>query len=223
MPDFKQKFYDITHLVQTEFDRSLELYGSKIQCRRGCSKCCSQIFRITPLDGWIIREHVKTLPLERQAELKQKAKEYLEKVPLIKGDLGGLETDHSAKNESLPFSKGEFAKREGVKSTDHPVSSSHPSLTKEGSINPPCPALGPEGECTIYEARPVVCRRFGMPIYDYKNPQNVYACDLNFKAGEEIRDDKLIPNQTEIGKKWDELKDEFGAGATTIAEAILGS
>ena len=95
-----------------------------------------------------------------------------------------------------------------------------------------CPALGTEGECTIYEARPVICRRFGMPIYDYKNPENVRACELNFKDGDEITDTMLIPNQTEIGMKWDELKDEFvasvprtdteteGVEGTTIAEAI---
>jgi Fe-S-cluster containining protein len=166
-PGFKEKFYDITALVQTEFDRNLELYGDKIQCRKGCSKCCSQIFRITAIDAWIIGEHIKSLHVNRQEELKQKAAAY----------------------------------RQGE----------------------PCPALGSEGECTIYEARPVICRRFGMPIYDYKNPQNVHACELNFSQGEEISDELLVPNQTEIGKKWDKLKEEFGEGSTTIAEAILNS
>jgi Fe-S-cluster containining protein len=179
MADFKQKFYDITDLIQVEFDRNLEIYGDKIQCRKGCSKCCSQIFRITKLDGWMISQHVKSLPEARRNELKQKAGEYAEGLP--------------------------------------------------------CPALGLEGECTIYEARPVICRRFGMPIYDYKNPANVHACELNFKDGDEITDDKLIPNQTEIGMKWDEVKDEFasrlpltggeteGVEGTTIAEAIANA
>lgn len=178
--ELKSKFYDITSLIQTEFDRNLDIYGDKIQCRQGCSKCCSQIFRITKLDGWIIGEHIRSLPEARRNELKQKAKEYL----------------------------------------DHPGSSSHPSLIKEGSNNLPCPALGAEGECTIYEARPVICRRFGMPIYDYKNPAAIHACDLNFKDGDEITDELLVPNQTEIAKKWDALKAEFGEGSTTIAEAI---
>jgi len=91
-----------------------------------------------------------------------------------------------------------------------------------------CPALGEEGECTIYQARPVICRRFGMPMYDYKKPEKIHACELNFKQGEEITDDELIPNQTAIGMKWDELKEEFnsvqnsnGKNFTTIAEAIL--
>ena len=179
--DFRQKFYDITNLIRQEFDRSLELYGDKIQCRKGCSKCCSQIFRITPLDGWIITDHVKSLPEEKRNILVEKAKEY--KPPSVSPPEEGMRQE--------------------------------------------CPALGSEGECTIYEARPVICRRFGMPIYDYKNPGKVHACELNFKDGEEITDPILIHNQTEIGKKWDELKAEFAVASvprtdsTTIAEAIV--
>jgi Fe-S-cluster containining protein len=188
----KHKFFDISHMIQEEFDRNLEKYGSKIQCRRGCSQCCSQIFNITLLDGYVIAEHVKNLPSERQKELKKKAKEYLG----IRSKTGVLERKKSAAEFSLK-----------------------PRI--------PCPALGNEGECTIYEARPVICRRFGIPIYDYKNPEKVYACELNFKDGEEIDDRELIPNQTALGKKWDELKEEFRnkyrgqKSFTTIAEAIL--
>ncbi len=177
MSTFKQKFFDITGLIQAEFDRNMDIYGDKVQCRRGCSKCCSQIFRITALDGWIIIQHVRSLPEPRKSELQQKAREYLSELNAAK------------KPDEEPH---------GL----------------------PCPALGTEGECTIYEARPVICRRFGMPIYDYKNPANVHACELNFKDGDEITDELLVPNQTAIGKKWDELKAEFGEGSTTIAEAI---
>ena len=214
MKGIKQKFFDITDLIQAEFDRNMDIYSDKIQCRRGCSKCCSQIFRITALDGWIIAQHVKSLPEPRRRELQQKAREYLSHLPDSKGD-NELSSDESAMN---------------VTNSNHPGSSSHPSLKKEGSNSAsdgtaefhglPCPALGAEGECTIYEARPVICRRFGMPIYDYKNPSNVHACELNFKDGDEITDVLLVLNQTAIGKKWDELKAEFGEGATTIAEAI---
>lgn len=153
MTGLKQKFYDITTLIQQEFERNIELYGEKIQCKKGCSKCCSQIFRITKLDGWIICEHIKTLPEPGRKQIQQKAKDYV--------------------------------------------------------LGTPCPALNEHGECVIYEARPVICRRFGMPIFDYKNPGNIHACELNFKDGDEIIDDKLVPNQTAIGKKWDEFKAEF--------------
>lgn len=95
--EIKRKFYDITVLIQQEFDWNLAIYGDKIQCRRGCSKCCSQIFRITKLDGEIIRDHIKSLPAEQREALQNKASEY---ITLL----------------------------------NHPGSSSHPSLKKEGSF-----------------------------------------------------------------------------------------
>ncbi|MCC6866230.1 MAG: YkgJ family cysteine cluster protein [Ignavibacteria bacterium] len=180
--EFKQKFYEITDLIQQEFDRNLGIYGDKIKCSRGCNKCCSQIFRITKLDGWIISEHVKTLPKKQKQDLQNKAEEYLEQLKKSKKD-----------------------------------------KSERGNFNPPCPALGNEGECTIYNARPVICRRFGMPIYDYKDPGKLYACELNFNDGDELTDELLILNQTNIGKKWDALKDDFEGGSTTIAEAIANS
>jgi Fe-S-cluster containining protein len=183
--EFKEKFFDITNLIQKEFDRNLGMYGAKIKCGRGCSECCSQIFSITTLDAYIIQEHIRSLPSERQSQLEQKAKEYTRKK----------------------------------------------SLSTGSNLKIPCPSLGAEGECTIYEARPVICRRFGMPIYDYKNPSNIHACHLNFKDGEEIVDADLIPNQTAIGVKWDELKELFNNQnsdvktqvKTTIAGAILSA
>lgn len=186
--EYKQKFFDITNLIQHEFSRNVAMYGDKIKCSRGCSECCSQIFGITLLDGFIIKEHVKSLPLTRQNELKEKAREFI-RQEFSPGD------DYDSKKDTKP--------------------------------RLPCPALGNEGECTIYEARPVICRRFGVPIYDYKNPVKVHACHLNFSDGEEIIDDELIKNQTEIGMKWDELKSAYlstlktnGREYTTIAESI---
>ncbi|HMQ67786.1 MAG TPA: YkgJ family cysteine cluster protein [Ignavibacteria bacterium] len=92
----------------------------------------------------------------------------------------------------------------------------------------PCPALDKNGSCMIYDARPVICRRFGPPVYDYKNPEKLFACELNFKQGDEIIDEQLIPNQTEIGMEWDELKTLYNTkyshkknASTTIAEAIF--
>ncbi|MCX7877508.1 MAG: YkgJ family cysteine cluster protein [Ignavibacteria bacterium] len=169
--EFNRKFHDISDMILKEFNRNLKIYGDKIKCQKGCSKCCSQIFRITPVDAWIIRNHISSLPESMRNDLISKAKNY-----------------------------------------------------KPGM---PCPALGNENECLIYESRPVICRRFGIPVYDYKNPDKLHACELNFSDGEEINDPLLVPLQTEIGVKWDELKDDFNSFYKTdeksfcVADAIL--
>ncbi|MDZ4711216.1 MAG: YkgJ family cysteine cluster protein [bacterium] len=180
--DLLKKYSEVTDLIQTEFVRNTDKYGSKIKCREGCSLCCHQLFRITELDAFIIKDHVNNISIEERNILKEKATEYIKLFDL------------------------------------------------NDKIKPPCPALSDEGSCTIYEGRPVICRRFGPPVYDYKNPGKIFSCELNFSKGEEIDDIELIPNQTFIGKKWDELKTEFNIvtdakenASTTIAEALLNS
>ena len=187
---FYKKYFDLTHLIQNEFDRNIEKHGDKIKCSKGCSRCCSQIFRITSSDEFVIQKYLNELPENEKKFLKEKAEIYI--------DL--LSSEDSDKEDF-------FLK---------------PIL--------PCPALNDSGECTIYEARPVICRRFGPPLYNYKNPLKLFACELNFEDGEEIIDEELIPEQTKIGILWDELKTEFNSlsskkniASTTIAEAILNS
>ncbi len=189
-----KKYIDITELIQKEFSRNVSKYRGKIRCSKGCSQCCSQIFRITETDAHFIREHMKHLREDIRNDIKDKAKNYL-------AELSSQMNEENSNKEEY-FSK--------------------PKMN--------CPALDKEGACMIYEARPVICRRFGPPLYDYKNPGKVFACELNFNAGEEIIDDELIPAQTLIGKMWDELKTEFNSkydlkeiAPTTIAEAIMKS
>lgn len=186
-------FTDISDLIQIEFDRNLIKYGDKIKCRKGCSQCCSQIFRITQVDAAVIKEHLNEVPFEVKDALKKKAADYI---------------SNSDSNNISNISKDEY----------------------EVKLKIPCPALNEDGACMIYEARPVICRRFGPPVFDYKIPGKLFACELNFSNGEEIVDNDLIPKQTLIGKKWDELKTEFNKteglnenASTTIAEAILNS
>lgn len=90
-----------------------------------------------------------------------------------------------------------------------------------------CPALV-DGACSIYESRPLICRRFGMPIYNPDKPDRILACPLNFSDGEEIRDPELIQIQTEIHQCWGQLQRDFSSahpelpsGRLSVAQAIL--
>jgi uncharacterized protein len=91
----------------------------------------------------------------------------------------------------------------------------------------PCPALH-EGVCGIYEHRPLICRKFGMPIYNPERPDRILACELNFRPGEEIRDPNLVRIQTSIHGEWREFVNDYYATGRyrhperiTVAEAIL--
>jgi Fe-S-cluster containining protein len=95
----------------------------------------------------------------------------------------------------------------------------------------PCPALNEQGACRIYDARPVVCRKWGIPLFDPQHPTELQACELNFPPGTAFEDeelDELIDRQTEIAERWQAVKASVNdryqpkQTSTTIAEAIAG-
>jgi Fe-S-cluster containining protein len=90
-----------------------------------------------------------------------------------------------------------------------------------------CPALE-DGICSLYEFRPLICHKFGMPLYNPEKPGRILACELNFKNGEEIHDSELIRIHTAMHGEWKQIKAEYReAGGprdpepVTVARAIL--
>jgi len=89
-----------------------------------------------------------------------------------------------------------------------------------------CPALD-EGICTVYEWRPLICRKYGIPLYNPEKPDRVFACERNFRAGEEIEDGRLIQIQTalhaetkEMQREWDRQGLHRDGRPLTVARAI---
>jgi len=101
-----------------------------------------------------------------------------------------------------------------------------------GSLPPPgmrlpCPALE-DGACTIYAHRPLICRKYGIPLYNPQKPERVFACELNFKPGEEIEATELVQIQTTIHNHWAGVQADYNARGgrrdpqpLTVARAIL--
>jgi Fe-S-cluster containining protein len=101
-----------------------------------------------------------------------------------------------------------------------------------GSLPPPglrlpCPALE-NGACQIYNHRPLICRKYGMPLFNPAKPDRLFACELNFNPGEEVDVTDLVQIQTGIHKSWSGLNQEYNRlGLTrdpnpvTVARAIL--
>jgi len=77
----------------------------------------------------------------------------------------------------------------------------------------PCPNLDENGACMVYEARPLVCRTFGLPL---RNADEYLGdvCELNFTAA---------PQEQKESASWDlQWEDELGPeDEYTIPEAIL--
>jgi len=84
-----------------------------------------------------------------------------------------------------------------------------------------CPALGAQGECRIYKARPLICRKFGVPIYNPDKPQNVMACELNFRPGEPIEDEHLVGRQTNLYRAQQQLQAAWNEAGGARSETPL--
>ena len=90
-----------------------------------------------------------------------------------------------------------------------------------------CPALV-EGACALYEHRPLICRKFGMPIHHPEQPGRIFACELNFRTGEAFEDSGLVQIQTSLAKDWDRFQTDYDRDGGTrdelpisVAHAIL--
>jgi Fe-S-cluster containining protein len=90
-----------------------------------------------------------------------------------------------------------------------------------------CPALQ-DGTCLIYKYRPLICRKFGIPLYNPEKPGRVFACELNFRDGEAIEDRQLVTIQTGIHDRWKQLQRDYNDAAghrdsrpITVARAIV--
>ncbi len=90
-----------------------------------------------------------------------------------------------------------------------------------------CPALE-DGVCQIYEHRPLICWKFGIPLFNPDKPGRVFACELNFRDGEAIEDGKLVQIQTGIHERWKQVQTDYNdAGGyrdgapITVARAIV--
>jgi Fe-S-cluster containining protein len=108
----------------------------------------------------------------------------------------------------------------------HGVPDAWGSLPKPG-LRLPCPALE-DGACTIYAHRPLICHKYGMPLYNPCRPDQLFACELNFKPGESLEVTELVQIQTGIWEHWADEQASYNARGgrrdekpVTVARAIL--
>lgn len=91
-----------------------------------------------------------------------------------------------------------------------------------------CPALSDDGACRIYEHRPLICRKYGIPLYNPQKPGRVFACELNFQPGDEIDDPRLVQIHTGFYQDWKQTQEDYNRRGgrrddfpITVARALL--
>ena len=166
--------------VDQEFDRVRNLFIERMQCRQGCSSCCTQLFGISAIEAAYISRGVKALEQERRDAMRVRALEYL-------AELTGSPVDEAA----------------GIETHSTAVAAALDRLAGRHHI--PCPALEQDA-CAIYNHRPLIARKWGIPLWNPKKPKELQACELNFQKGEVIEGNGLVEPQMELEYRWLALK-----------------
>ena len=141
--------------VDDWFARCQAYCADQIRCAEGCSACCRGLFDISLLDAFLVQTGFRCLPLQQQATIRSKAEARLRQ---LQSDWPGLRHPYLLNN--LPDELW----------TEMPEDD-----------QTPCPLLGEDGACLIYEHRPMICRTHGLPNIDTSGESfsDLY-CSLNF-------------------------------------------
>ena len=187
--------------VEGEFNRVSSMFSDRMQCRKGCSMCCSQLFGISFIEAAYISHGAKGLAEDEQALMRERAKAYLE-------EMLGISVDET----------------QGIEEHGARVTDALKSLA--GARHIPCPALVDDA-CIIYDHRPIIARKWGIPIWNPRKPDVLQACELNFKAGEAIAVEGLVEPQVELEYRWLMFKERVGEDlelpdvVATVASAVI--
>jgi Fe-S-cluster containining protein len=187
-------------------DRRLEAAAlpvlQHLECRLGCTECCIGPFDITPLDAWRLRRGLDELRGERpevaRALLERAQSQWVCLREGFPGEAGGGRlTGDEARRRRFFAAFGDL----------------------------PCPLLDPaSGACVLYEARPVSCRTFGLPIRC--GGEILPPCRLNFRAAtpEDTESAVVDPDpEDDEGRLLRRLARENGGRGDTIVAWVLAS
>jgi Fe-S-cluster containining protein len=181
MKEILGKYGEHLRKVDRWFAGCMEKQPDTIHCRTGCSECCRSIFDITLLDGFYLKSGFDLLDQATKASVLVKAKRCLKW-------LQGHWPDFDA-----PYILNYRPEEEW-----------EPLMPEDDET--PCPLLGNDGTCMVYDYRPMTCRLHGLPLVDIsgevlhdewctlnftlKNPMEIL--ELRWRFNELFREELLI-------------------------------
>lgn len=73
----------------------------------------------------------------------------------------------------------------------------------------PCPVLSSDGRCRLYEHRPRICRKYGIPLWHPDRPHEVRTCPKNFRGVADIDGELVLDPQARWAEDWIALRNEL--------------
>ncbi len=134
------------------FSRLSRRYPQEVSCRRGCSHCCEHLVDIYLSEALLLSFHSRRLKRKKRRALERRAALHLK---ALAGRFGDREL--CLEEEAL---RERVARLEGFRLL--------------------CP-LNEEGECLLYDARPAICRIYGLPLA-HAREGTFSHCTQNFRG-----------------------------------------
>ncbi|TPV94427.1 MAG: hypothetical protein B7733_15245 [Myxococcales bacterium FL481] len=75
-----------------------------------------------------------------------------------------------------------------------------------------CPVLTATGACQLYEDRPRICRKYGIPLWNPERPERVDTCALNFREVADLDPQLIVEPQAAWATDWIDLRRSLGLG-----------
>lgn len=166
LQDIVGQYQALLTRVDDWFTQSKATWDEQIRCAAGCSACCRGLFDISLLDAFLVQAGFMRLPPQRQAVIRAQAELRLRQ---LQADWPELQPPYLL---------------------NHMPDELWTEMPEDDQI--PCPLLGEDGACLIYEQRPMICRTHGLPNIDTSGESfsDLY-CSLNFPDLDPLKLDTL--------------------------------
>jgi Fe-S-cluster containining protein len=156
MSKILERYGDLLREVDEWFSSCISLAGGEISCGSGCSDCCRGLFDITLLDARYLNHGFQMLDDHTKSSVIEKAQH---RVALLQGIWPEF-----AEPYILNYRPEEDWE-----------------ILMPDSDATPCPLLGEDGRCLVYDYRPMTCRLHGLPLVDLSGEVlHDEWCTLNF-------------------------------------------
>lgn len=142
LPDFTsifKKYENLAAQAEAVFQHVEKNYPACVCCRPGCSDCCHAVFDLSLVEAMYLNHAFR------------------KKYPY------GFERSQILERASLTDRKLTRAKRELFQAEKNGESAGQIAY-KASSMRSACPLLDENNRCLLYEARPIICRLYGIPL-----------------------------------------------------------
>jgi len=190
------QYLQLLEQVDSWFSDSMRLCSTSIACREGCSSCCRGLFDITLLDAALLQRGFSRLSVTLQNEVKRRVNERLQQLQLQWPEF------------TPPFILNRLPHDQWLHMPENDLT--------------PCPLLGDDGRCMVYEHRPLTCRLHGLPQIGMQGDVLCDSyCTLNFQNCDPLSLVELRADFDQFFQREVELLSQFSQQLTGRSQTEL--